>query len=359
MTVAVRTRTLAAGVALVLPLAAVAGCNAAVTAKKETIRVSLEKAAANLAGSRSASFVVRFDDPRGTLRKAAPADLLNGGTVSFTIDPTGNKTLRDLQNADPKMPAAEKLNLANIELTVDADGGPVSQIRLVNGTVYVRADINRVSRLARKAGTGTDPAAALDAFGGPNKARLKPLITDIRSGRWIRLPLAPYAGLLDGLAAQNKTGTPPVDGQKLGADLIAAVQPYITVTDAAVTGTDRILDVKVQAKPALKAVLDQLRSLDLALPGKDQPDTTAVDRLKDGTVDGQVVLTGDHLRRFSFDLGSVARLVPAGKPRVPDLTGAAVVVDVNDAAAEVKAPTDVSPVDVGALLTSAVSDAAF
>jgi hypothetical protein len=360
-------RRLTAGVALVaLPLAAAVGCGTASSAKKESVQSSVTKASDNLRASGSTSVVIRLDDRQGNLKKAATsgkdpaepqqADLLLGGTVSFTVDPANGKTMGDVQNADPAMPVLDRLKLTNISMSVQADGGDVAQVRLVDGVVYAQVGIDKIADVVKKTGSSTDVRGELDDLAAQSPGQLAPLVTDVRAGKWLKLPLAPYAEQLKALQQQAGPSA-AVDSQKLGMDLVNAVKPFVAVTDASTSGDDRVLDVKVQAKQALKAALDTVKKMDGALPGVAMLDTTDLDKLGDGTVDGQVTLSDDHLKKITMDLQSAVRLAPPGATPAPDLTGSTVTIDVDDSADEVTVPGDVSSVDLGALVQGALGSA--
>lgn len=350
-------RRLTAGVALLaLPMGA-AGCSSAADSRRDSVQTALQNAAEHLQDSESLSVVLRFDDPAGTAKKAvtagsrpmspAQADLLLGGTVSITVDPAAGTKLRDLQTASPGLPPGEQLKLANVAMSVQADGGPVAQLRLVAGDLYVTVSLDKISDIAGKGGSTTDLDARVDELAAQSPGELAPLLRDVKAGKWIKLPLAPY---VDRLKGRQPPPSAPVDSRKLGMDLLAAVQPFVAVTDTTSSGSERVLDVKVQAKQALRAALQTVKSTGPALPGLDRLDTSGIDRLGNGTVDGQLTLDDDHLRKITLDLTSAVKLAPPGATPAPDLTGSTVTVDVDDAAEEVTVPEQVSSVDVNALV---------
>lgn len=363
--VPVLARRLTAGIALVaLPLAAVAGCGAAAGDKKESVQTTLQKASDNLRASSAASVTMRFEDPRGSFKKAVTsgadaaepgqADLLLGGTVSFTVDAPAGKTLGDVQAAQVGKPLSEQLKAENVSMSVQADGGSLVQVRLVDGDLYAKVSVDELSDVVKKAGSSTDVGAQLDSAAAQAPDQFKPLVTDVRAGKWLKLPLAPFAGQLDGLQKQAGPSA-SVDGQKLGMDLLNAVRPFVAVTDASSSGNDRVLDVKVQAKQALKAAATTLKNMQPALPGFSTLDTASLDKIGDGTANGQVTLEDDHLTKITIDLQSAVALAPPGATPAPDLTGSLVTIDVDDSADEVTVPDDVSSVDLGALVQNAVS----
>ena len=346
-------RRLTALALLALPLGAAAGCGATPSAVRSNVEAELQQASTHLQDSRSTSMTLRFEDPQGTAKKAltsgddparpALADALLGGTVSITVDPTGERTLRDVRGAGPDVPVAEQLELANLAFSISADGGALAQVRIVGGDLYVSADVSRIFALAEKAGD-VDASQQLEALVGQAPPQLMPVLRDLQAGRWLKLPLAKYATQLDRLA---RTQPPPsADPEELGNDLLAAVRPFVTVTDAGGEDGARVLDVQVQARKALEAVLDTIRSVSPTVPGLDELDSAALPEITDGTVDGQVLLQDGHLTRVTLDLASVGRLAPEGE-RSPELAGTRLALDVDDTADEVVVPDDVSGVDVG------------
>lgn len=362
---ALLARRLTAGLALVaLPLGAAVGCGAAAESKRDDVQTSLQKASDNLKASGSMSVTMRFDDGSGSIKKATTsgedaltpdqADLLLGGTISMTVDPAAGKTLGDVAAADRSLPPAEQLKLTNFSVSVQADGDPLAQLRVVSGDLYANVSLDALSDVAKRGGSTTDLGAQVDDLAASAPAELQPLVTDVRAGKWIKLPLAAYADQLAQLQKTVPTPSASVDPQKLSADLLAAVKPFVAVTDASSDGGDRVLDVKVQAKQAIKAALETLKSMGPALPGLDTLDTTGVDKIGDGTVNGQVTLSDDHLTKLTVDLQSAVALAPPGATPAPDLTGGTLTVDVDDSADEVTVPDDVSSVDVDALVKGLV-----
>ena len=343
-------------VALVLALGA-AGCGSVEQAQRRTVEAELQSASTFLLDSRAVSVRIGLTDPTGTARAAlttgedpapaALADVLLGGSMSFTIDPTGERTVRDLQAMDPRTPAAEVFEAMSLALTVEADGGPVAQLRLVDGDVYAAVDLDRVAGIAEKGGE-QDAADLVEGLAQAAPPELAPLVEDVQAGEWVRLSLTPYAGALDELSAE----APPTPSDRLAGDLLAAVRPFVTVTDAAGDAGERVLDVQVQAKKAVEALVQTFSRLAGPAAGVDPLPADALDGLGDGTAAGRITLQDGHLGTVALDLGSVVRL--ATTPGAPDLTGSTLTVAVDDTADEVVAPSPVSDVDVAELAESAL-----
>lgn len=349
-----RRRVPAALAVVVLPLTALVGCGQAEQSTRSSVEAELRQAGDHLLDSESTTVTISLDDAKGTAKAAitngpdaapeAVADALLGGSVSFTIDPASGKTLRDLQSTDPATPPAESLKLVNMAFSVDADGGPLVQVRLVGGDLYTAVDLERIGGLADKAGE-PDFSAQVDEFARSAPPDFQPLVADLQDGKWVRLPLAEYADQLNELGSPP-AGAPSPDPDKLASDLLAAVRPFVEVTDAGDKGDQRILDVRVQAREALKALFDVVGR---SVPGLDQLPAQQLDTLAAGTVDGKVFLEDSHLTKLSLDLSSIARVSPDGST-APDLTGSTLTVSVDDSADEVEVPEDLSSVDVGVLV---------
>lgn len=358
-------RRLAAATTLVaLPLAAVVGCGQAVEAKKASVSSDVQTAGDHLRDSRALQIAFRLDDPQGTAKSAmvadsgpggdpaALADSVLGGSIRLTIDPTGDTTLGQLQAADPAAPAAEQLTRVNMALSVQSASGAVAQMRLVKGDLYLTVDRGRVQELAEQGGA-TDFESSLDEALASAPPEYGPLVQDLVDGKWIKVPLARYADQLSALAGPQASATPQVDGDKVAADLLAAVRPFTQVVDAGGQDGKRVLDVKVQAKQALKAAFDALKRSAPQVPGLSELDVTELDAIADGTANGQVVLEDEHLTEVSIDLPSLIALSP--EPPAQDLAGTRLVLSVDDSADEVGVPDDVSDVDVAALVDQLIA----
>ncbi len=354
-----RSLRLAAGtLALALPLAAATGCGAE---KKRTITAEFASAQTNLENSVGASFTLRVTDAQGNLKKAAVndgsladtlADALVGASVTYTVDPAGDKTLGQLSGTGTTL-SAKTLNDSNVAVVIRDDKTVLAEIRVVAGVLYLHLDLGEVRRLV-EAGGGKDFDSQLDSFGTDGPPEASQLITDLRAGKWISLDAGKYVDQLSqlGEGLLGASGTPaPVDTKGLGADLFAAVKPYVKVTDANDSSKDRVLDVTVQARPALKAALAALKAnKDLPFAPLLEGATPAdIDKnVKDGTAKGRITLADGHLTSFSVDLESIRSLAP--EPGATSLAGVSVLVEVDDSADEVKAPKDVSSVKLDDLI---------
>lgn len=363
-----RTKLLVGALAAALPLVAVAGCGAE---KRRTIKAELSSAGDSLQTSSSMSVTLRVKDDAGNLVKAATegdapkglAQALIGGSVSYTIDPAGKQTLADLSFKDlSESELKDALKQVNVALVVRSDKADIGELRLVDGTLYAHVDLQEVNRLVVLGGGDPIDASLDETFG--DDPQLAKGLADVRAGKWIKLPISDYIEKLTDLAksfsgseepAPAATATPNYNA--LSDRLFKAVKPYIKVTDASDSSGERVLDVKVQVRPALKAGLAVLQATE-GLPFTDQlrdVQPTEIDKnVKDGTINGTITLKNSHFTQFTLDLESVRTLDP--EDTGPSLKGGHVVFDVNDSAAEVTAPTDLSSFDIGELLDGFLSD---
>lgn len=362
-------RLTAVALALTLPLVAVAGCGAE---KKRTIKAELQSAADNISGSKAMSVTFRLVDPSGTVKASAlksaesPEDKaltppLLGGSVTYTVDPVGNAALKDSPQGcgTTEKELRDSLDKVNFSWVVKDDLKPLGELRMVAGTLYINVDLTEAGRLAALGGT-KDFDAQLDEFAGEDPELAK-VVADVRAGKWVKVPIGQYIDRIKELAESfsetmgDDAATPSpaatVDCQALGKDVFAALKPHIKVTDANNDSADRLLDVTVQVRPAVKAAVEAIKNSKNLLFGEalEDFDSTEIDKeLKDGVAKGTIRLSDGHLKQVTIDLESVRVLDPDAS--TTPLTGGSVVIDVDDSADELVAPTDVSAFDLGTFL---------
>jgi hypothetical protein len=180
----------------------------------------------------------------------------------------------------------------------------------------------------------------------------------VRAGKWLKLPLAKYLDQLKDLAGTFSGITPPSSAPGKSYDVsglfdkaYAAVKPYVKVTDANDSSKDRVLDVKVQAAPALKALLGVLKA-EKGLPFAGMlanVSPSEIDKgIKGGEARGTITLHESHLTQVAVDLESLRQL--STSPGTDSFAGVKVLVDVDDSADQLTAPTDLSSLDLGSIL---------
>lgn len=363
-----RRRLVAGSLVLLLPLAAAAGCG---MEKRRTVGAELASARTNLDKSGATSFTLHLSDGKGRLAAAlskgsngaskAVTQAVLGGGITVTLDPAGSRTLQQLGASQGTSSAdvTAALKKVNFSLAIKDSRSALAELRLVGGVLYAHVDLDEITRVAKDGGATGVADGIASATQDPT---FGPLVKDVRGGKWIMLDVTPYlkqfSDLAKSLGAQPTTPAPgsTIDTAKIGTDLFAAVKPYVKITEANDSSSDRVLDVRVQLRPAAKAALAVLKATK-GIPGLAQlltVDDAAVDKaLSDGTVDGQIRLVDGHLTQLSLDLDSVRRA--AATPSSTDLAGGKVVVDIDDSASPVTAPTDVSSFDLGALLKQLLS----
>ena len=384
------TARLAAGtLVLSLPLVAAAGCG---VEKRRTVTAEFASAQSNLARSRAVSFTVRLDDSKGSIKrlatkdKSTPKGLVDAalpGSVTYTVDPASNATLASLGSgacagkatATDLAAAIKKVNLA---LVVRDAHAAVAELRLVGGVLYAHVDLTEIGAVAKDSGVKDFDAKLDDVVSSADPAYAKGL-ADVKAGQWISLPLSKYltkfqdlAKGFSGLGAGGATDAPTSPTSptaptgpttrtdckalsKVGTDVLGAIKPYVKVTDANDSSSNRVLDIKVKARPALKAalaVLQAAKGLPFAGLLKSVEPKAVDDAVADGTAHGTITLNNGHLTQATIDLESLRTL--ATDPGKDSFVGSSIVLDVNDKADEVAVPGNVSTFDVGALIDSSL-----
>jgi len=356
-------RLAAGSVAVVLPLAAVAACG---TEKKKTVAQEFATAQEHLGDAKAASFTLRLEDAQGNLAKLAAKDgdvpkpvldALIGGSITYVADAAGDAALRSVSSGttDPN-DVAGALKKANLAFVIKDDKGELVELRIVDGVLFAHVNLAEVGRLA-EAGGAEDFDASLDEALAGMDPRFAQALKDVRAGKWLKLDVAPLVDDLKGLAESVVPGgvptasAAPYDTSALGRKAWEAVKPHVTATDANDDSADRVIDVRVKARPALKALLGVLKA------EKDLPFASVLgsvapadidEQVADGEARGQIRLADSHLKQVSLDLESLRLL--SKEPGTDSLAGVKVLVDVDDEADELSAPTDVSAIDFAELL---------
>jgi hypothetical protein len=355
-------RLVAGTLVLALPLVAAVGCG---VQKKKTVRQEFTAAQSFLGDSKAASFTLKLSDTQGNLAKLitkdgdtppAVAQALLKGSITYTADPAGDATFKSVSasgtNPTDLKAALDKVNLAFV---VRDDKAELVELRLVAGDLYAHVNLTEIGVLA-KAGGVDDFDAQLNEALGSMDPRFATGLADVRAGKWLKLPLSKYIDKLKDLAGAFPGMTPGTtsksyDFSGLGKKAYDAVKPYVKVTDANDSSKDRVLDVTVQVKPALKAVLSMLKA------EKDLPfasflsdvDPSEIDKnVSNGSAKGTITLHDSHLTQVAVDLESLRLL--STDPGVDSLAGTRVTLAFDDSADQLSAPTNLSSLDLGALI---------
>lgn len=356
------TRLVGGVVAVVLPFAAVAACG---IEKKLTIKQEFSAAKANLSKSKAVSFTFHLRDDKGSLAKLANkdgstpkavTDAMLHGSVTVTFDPAG---------IGPSTCAAAgglkaAFNKAAFSIAVNSDHAEVAELRLVSGNLYAYVGLKEIGRIAKAAGVKDFDSTVNEGIGSPDSP-FAPALADVKAGKWLELPLSQY---LDQLKQLTSSVVPDygkdacatgAKARHLGDTLLNAVKPYVKFTDANNSSTNRVLDVNVRVRPALSALLSVLRT-DKSLPFGAMfmhlTPSAIADKVTDGTAHGTITLKSGHLTQVAVDIESIRLLDPSEQGKASDsVAGSWFVVDVNDHATQVAAPTNVSKVDLGKIFS--------
>jgi hypothetical protein len=359
------TRLAAGTLVLALPLAAAAGCG---VEKKRTIKAEFSSAVSNLQNSRAASFTIGLKDTKGmvaglvnkdgTVPKPLVKELL-GSSVTYTVDPASDKKLKELtySSGTSSTDLSAALKTVNFSFVVRDASTALGEIRLVSGVLYAHVDLREIGRLAT-AGGAKDFDAQFDDAVGSADPKLAQGLKDVRAGKWIQLPLATYISKFQDLAksvtgSEEFTKSTHVDAGGLLQKVFSAAKPSIKVTDANDSSTNRVLDVNIKVRPALKAallVLQAEKSLPFAAEIAKVDPSDIDDNISEGTAHGTVTLKSGHLTQVTVDVESIRKLDPNETSATKNsVEGASVVFDVDDSAQEVSVPSDLSSFDVGSL----------
>lgn len=341
---------------------AVAGCGAA-----GSLRADNAHAKSSLQAAKSLSVTLGFSDPDGKLAKAirsgdstttqAQAAAVIGATISFTVSANGGRTL--FAKGDPNQPLSHQVKQSNFDLTVSGLGGKLAEIRLVDGILYATSDIAAVKKAADLGGPGA--GAQVDAFLTSVPPQLKQGADDLKAGKWLKVPIATYVEQLQKLAKAGGGAAPdPAKARgyaKLGKDLQAAIKPNIGLTDLGATGDSRNVSIDIKVKQALTAVLGVLSSdaATLGLPAGLIPKGDALEDVSDKTLSATLTITRGHYTKLSVPFAGLAGLDAHPSTSVPPFGSSAIVLQLDDSAAPVIAPTNVSSFDIGALIDQFVS----
>lgn len=359
----VSTRLAAGSLVLALPLAAAAGCGAA---KKRTIKQELQAAQQNLLDSDATSITLRVGDAKGNLAKEAATsgdisvahakDLLTS-SVTFTFDGKSASAIKGVDAKASESELKDALSDVHLAIAVKSSGGTLGEIRLVDSTLFARIDVSAIDKVVGEA-SEADFQSGFDDFidGAPDE--YQSALNDVKAGKWLKLPLSGYVDKVqDALKSLPSADPSTEDLSRTGKDLFTAVKPYIKVTDANDDSSNRVLDVTVDARPAAKAalrVLKAVKGLPFGQAFDEVSDADIDDNLADGKAHGTLTLSDGHLKQVTVDIESIRKLDPNADTDL-DLSGGDVVLDVDDSADQVKAPSsNVSSTDVKALLEDLV-----
>ena len=336
---------------------AVAGCGAT-----GSLRADNAHAMSSFKAATSLSVTLGLSDPDGKLAKAvqsgdgsttaAQAAVLIGGTISFTVSANGGRELFAKGAAD--QPLDQQVKQSNFDLTVNGLGGKLVEIRLVDGILYAASDIAAVKKAADLGGPGA--GARVDEFLNSVPPQLKQGADDLRAGKWLKVPIATYVEQVHKPAKAAGGGAPdPAKTRgyaKLGKDLQAAITPNIGLTILGATGDTRNVSIDIKVKQALTAVLGVLDTdaATFGLPPGLLPKGDALKDVSDKTLSATLTITRGHYTKIAVPFAGLAALDAHLSSAVPPLGKSAIVLQLDDSAGPVSAPTNVSSFDIASLL---------
>ena len=360
-----RRATRVSAATLVAALALVGGITAC---GKVDLKQQVDAAQTNLSHAKAASFTVRIADPDNELASTAKtaddmnaARIFKAASLTFTVDPAGDRTLGDAGKAKPKSddPVSALKASGAFEISYANAGKTVLALRSVGGVLYARLDPTQWKTVAGK-------PLPLDDMNGPDAPPgTGPAVSGIRAGKWLSLDLAGLYTRAEELGLTKANGANPAKldptrVQALAKKIVEAVQRNYTSTSTN-KGDITTVQVKVKAKEALTAVLDTLgdpQFKDVLSAFGATGDAwlgqakAAVARIPAGAVTGSVTIRKDHFTQVAVDLGSITAL--ATDPEAKKVRTARLLVDVDDSAAAVTAPAADQVVQVDALADAVV-----
>jgi hypothetical protein len=290
------------------------------------------------------SVTLRLVDPDGSLMHEmttgsdpAPrpiAQAIEHGSITVDVAATDGKPLFAHRQAPGTL--AGQVKEFNIGMTVRAAGQTIIGLRIVNGVLYGTADLDAMDRLG-KAGGSSDFLTSVPP-------QLQPLVTDLRAGKWVQLPLASYMDVAQGYLPPSVT---PQSLSRTSSRLLGIAARDTSMRETSSSGDDATEQVTLHWRQLLK---DEAAVLSSVLPSGAVPgnaDAMIAKTFTSQPVRGTLVIRGGHYRSLTVPLEQFVRLAAKPTGHVPSFGKAALVVDVNDQPAPVRAPAKVSTFRIG------------
>ncbi|MFB9366378.1 hypothetical protein ACWCYY_15235 [Kitasatospora sp. NPDC001664] len=240
------------------------------------------------------------------------AELMSGIKLSVAI--AADKPLKDV--AGLKEGQAADLNSIPDDLGFDAayaltgkDGAALADIRYIDGTLYAKADVDGIAKIAGEDTKELKEGAAL----------FPKVFQDAIGGKWVSIDTKTLKGLAEeaGKAAGSKgspSAAPSVD-PKVASGLVNTVKDVIsrnvTFEDKGKhEGADHIY-VAAPAKAFADDLLKSIKPLAKDLPGFDELPATVPSDFPDKKVGVDVFIKDGALSAVSFDLAQFEKDAPA------------------------------------------------
>jgi hypothetical protein len=312
-------------------------------------------ATANLEAAKTASFTFSLTDPNAVVAASSNdpemvKKFLSDAALTITIDPAGDNTLGQASTATPTTGTQMLEQAGAMDLTYTVGGEQRLGLRLVDGSVYVKADLAALSDMA-----GEDLEAMLATVPGDYTK----LVDGIKNGKWVKVDLRrvlqeyPEIDSLlmseSGVLLQDTT----VNTQEMQKELLTALNENSEKT-VSTDGDTSTVELKVKAKAFAQAVQNLLPAAEAA--GLDDA-SSDIEDMGDGTMDMSVTVKDDHFTSATLNLSSAQAVLEPDSD--VDLTGAELVMDVNDAAEGVTAPDAGDVVDATDMLMEFVMEYAL
>jgi hypothetical protein len=338
-------RSLAVG-AVVTGLGALAGCGGA--------EQSATAASSNLADAKAAAFTVRLSDPKGSLATGATnaqdrktLQYLLDSTVTVTVDPAGDSTLGEAASASPSAGgdlAAELKNSGSMAVDLSHAGTQVIGLKMIDGMLYARADLNALSELSGE-------SLSEDLTGAP--PQFAPIADGLKAGKWLSLDLPTLMSAhpeLSGATSGSDATPGPAQLLQLRSKLLSAFQANSTKTVTASDGRTEV-QLKVKAKGFLTAALAAVDGAGLPTGSSLKEAKSQLGSMPDGDVDALLTIEDGHYVRAALDVHSVAELSTDSAAKA-ETEGVQVLVDIDDRASGVSAPEPDQVVNANGIVDS-------
>jgi hypothetical protein len=292
------------------------------------------------------AITLHFSDPDGSLMHEmtsgsdpaprATAEAIEHGTITFEVSSTDGKPV--LAHRLARTSLADQVKEFNLDIEVHVRGTTLGALRVVNGVLYGTADLDAIDALAKASGG--------DDFLAHVPPQLSQLVSDLRHGEWVQLPLASYLDVAQGYLPRQVT---PAGISRTYARMVGLVGRDTTVTTTSTSGNDETQRVTLNWRRLLK---DEAAALASVLPGGAIPsDANAeIDRTFTArAVQATLKIADGHYQSLTVPMEQFTKLAAKPTGRVPSFGAAAVVVGINDQPTPVVAPTKVSSFRLGQL----------
>jgi hypothetical protein len=265
------------------------------------------------------------------------AQALSTGSITLEVAARNGRTVAAGAKISTLSDVAKAYDVSG---TVQTEGHDLFQFRLVGGTLYGAADLDLLDKLSALSGGAPATKAAAPVA--------KPYLDALRGGQWLQFPLASTLDLAQGaLPAQAQH---PATYAKLIPQTIAVLRRDVVVKTQSTSGDSATVALTVQ----VRAVADDfLRTLSPIVPPGALPTPADVAKqVTTGSLAATVQVQSGHFTRLTVPLEQLVKLDPHPGSDVPNFGGSSVVVDIDDSAAPITVPTNLSQLSILRLLAN-------